>query len=674
MTPRSGDFPTRMRASTPSATSGATRWRRRRLGAWLALASALSLSACSDAVEGERPKEILTAPGPLVAGVAEVKMPVPIGIGTMGYGALDVEPSVTPFADKFPGTTRQHGALTLKAVALSRGEGHELILVRTDTVGVFQHLREAVLDELERRTGRDYDEALVIAGNHTHSGPGRLLMVDGLLTLLGDTFFPEFYERVLFALVDVIEDAIADQRPAEVGYALAGSSDAHNDRRCENDALMQLQESPDLPVIAVRRAGTIDAVVASYAYHGTILGLDDLTLSGDMGGAAEQRISERFDHPVTVLLFNSWGGDMAPGDVETDAVGAEQPGAYDRMDGLGELLADAIMPKVESVTFDAEPTVRARTFRTRVDREALGYQGYDFDYPNGGVYCGLGGQGNCDDDMPLHGLDDFCVAFDAEEPAPKQTLFTAGQIGDLYFITGTGEWSTQLAGDLLDRMRERTGADAMFLGYANDYTGYSLTERDWWQGGYETGGALWGPKQGDYLAARAFEAFASYVDTFVAPPYEQPAPIAPFSGYAFDPRVAETALDLGVVATDVLPSATATDVVTFAVHGSDPWLGTPVATLERDDGGSFVPVLRNNGRPLESDGYDFWVELTVSPSYADAPNAPARAFLWSFHLPVRRRAAGPSAPTLTGDHRLRVALPTADGDTVVVESATFTVE
>src|SRR5687767_1580234 len=83
------------------------------------------------APERPRVKEELPPPGPLVAGIAEAKLPAPVGIGTMGYGSQNAQPSVTPFAEIFPGTTRQHGALTLKAVALSRGPLHEVIIVRT---------------------------------------------------------------------------------------------------------------------------------------------------------------------------------------------------------------------------------------------------------------------------------------------------------------------------------------------------------------------------------------------------------------------------------------------------------------------------------------------------------------------------------------------------------------
>lgn len=650
----------------------------KRFGAW-ALLGALWGCGGDDPVpvvpEIPRDKEALPDPGALVAGVAELKLPVPVGIGTMGYGAIGVDDSITPFADEFPGTVRQHAALTLKAVALSRGDAYELVLVRADTIGIFAQLREAVLIEVEARTGRDLRHGLVLAGNHTHSGPGRLLMTDGQLTLLGDTFFPEFYERMIGAFADVIEAALADQAPAEIGYAIASTSEAHNDRRCENDPLDQVQEDPAMPVVAVRRDGVVDAIIASYAYHGTILGLDDLTLSGDMGAVVEQKIEERFDRPVSVLFFNSWGGDMSPGSaqIEPGATGADQPGGYDRMESLGEIVADALMPALATIDYDDEATIRARTHRARIDREVLGYGQYEFPYEHGGVFCGLGGMGECSQVKPNEKLDEICLRFDEDDLLPKQTTFTAGQIGDLYFVTGTGEWSTNLAAGVLDRMRAKTGGDAMFIGYSQDYTGYSLNEADWWQGGYETSGGLWGPRQGDYLAARLAEIFETYHDQYVTPPFPEPEPVAPFTGYSFAPYEPETPVDLGTIAVDVPATVGPTDVVRFTVLGADPWLGTPVAVLERDDGeGNFVAVTRGNGRVVDSDSYDLWVDLAVDPPYAAVAPPADRAFAWTFNLPATRRVST-TIPALVGPHRLTVTLPTADG-AITVSSAPFEVQ
>lgn len=649
----------------------------------LLLAITLTFTACngdddddSSGVPGDDDTtEVIPDPGEFQAGMATTKMPVPLGIGTSGYGGIGQDPSITPFADNYPGTTRQHGALTFKAVALSRGEHYEVIFVRTDTVGVFQHLREAVLDELETRLGRDLDDALIIGANHSHSGPGRMIDTDGVLTLLADTFFPEFYDNVVQALADVVEAALADVSPAEIGFAMGSSSTAHSDRRCENDALSVVQENPALPILAVQRDGQVDALVTSYGYHGTVLDIDDLTLCPDMGGIAEMKIAERFDHPVTVILFNAWGGDMSPGDEDIDpgAVGAELPGGFEKMEGLGIVLADAIEPTLDSMVYTDVPELRARTGRVQLGREALEYADDEFPYPYGGVYCGGAGDGNCVDDTPMEGMDEACVPFPEDEPAPELTVVTVGQIDEMYFVTGTGEWVTNLADNLLGDLWTATGSDdLMFIGYAQDYTGYSLTEEDWWQGGYETGGTLWGPRQGDHIAARSAELFQAFHDPTYELPFTEPDPVEPFSGYTYDPYAAEVGLDAGNIATDVPGSAGATDVVTFTVLGGDPWLGVPMATLEQDTGGDFSPVLRNDGTDVTSDGYEFWVDLEVDPSYEDTMPSAVRTFYWTFSFPISHRAPT-TLPSLTGDLRFTVDVPTSDGTVEQATTGTFTV-
>ncbi len=621
-----------------------------------------------------RTHEEVPAAGPLVAGIAEITIPVPVGIGTMGFGAFGAAPSPSPFADLFPATTRAHGTLRFRAVALSRGDAHELIVVRMDTVGIFQQLREAVLDALETRLGRRLDDALVLAGNHTHSGPGRLLMASGALVQLGDHFFPEVYDHIVDALADVIEAAVDDEAPAELGIAIAHTSAGHNDRRCENDPLPQLQELGDMPLIAVRREGRLDAVIASYAYHGTVLDIETHTLSGDMGGVAERRIEEHFDHPVSVLLFNSWGADMSPSDppIAPTAQGADQPGGYDRMQAIGDVLADALVPAALGITYESDPEVRARTFRVPLDTTWIGYPTGTFNYPNGGAFCGLGSDGNCTEIMPDTSLTRSCIRIQASEGLPHQTLMTAGQIGELYFVTAPGEWSTALANGVLAQVRTATGMpDAMLLGYANDYTGYSLNEPDWYQGGYEASGALWGPKQGDYLAARLTDVFGSYFERWNEPPWREPSAVPPFSGYTYDPYVPEGAIGAGTIATDAQPSYAQTDVVTFVVDGSDPWLGTPIATLEHDTGGgTFVPVTRPNGTVVDTTSYDSWIDLAVTPDYATTERADTRTFAWTIHYPVSSRPG--AAVALSGSYRFRVSIPTATGPTEVM-TRTFVV-
>ncbi len=619
-----------------------------------------ALTACTGGDTTPAPE-----PGALTAGIATARIPAPVGIGTAGNGPFDAPTSDSPFADIYPATKHLHGHPEIKVVTLSRGEGFELIFVRVDAVGMFQQLRRAIVLELEERTGVDYDHALIVGATHTHSGPGRVLDAGGFFDLVADRFFPEFYAAFVDTLVDTIEASLVDLQPARVGHVMGACSDAHSDRRCE-DGLDY--ENPELPIVAVERNDRIEALVMSYAVHGTVLGIDELFLSQDVSGAIESAVEDTFDHPVEALLFNSWGADMAPATPTVDQqAGAAQPGGFDKMDAVGAVMAESVTEALAGLTLQDTPTLGATTSRLYIDREMIGYADDEFEYEYGGVYCE--GGDDCDTSTVEEELDSRCIPFNEDYPAPNQTVVTAGQIGDLHFITFPGEPGTLLAEALMADLRETHDdvGDLAFFGYSQDYLGYSILEEDWWQGGYEASGALWGPRQGEHLSFWAWLAFGTYKKTHIMG--QEPAPITPFDDPVFEPYAVETAEDPTTVLTDVATQVGSEDVVTFSVLGEDAWLGTPTAALETADG---EPVLRPNGTPIVSDGYRFWIDHAVEPTYEDEETASSRRFSWTFHLPVQKAVIGAHSLD-AGDYQLRVSVPRADGSTSEVTSGVFTV-
>ena len=191
-----------------------------------------------------------------------------------------------------------------------------------------------------------------------------------------------------------------DLSPATLGVGSAYSGDGHEDRRCE-DGLTY--ENGDIPLIAVERGGELDALVMAYAVHGTVLTIDDLTLSQDVSGGIEQAVADRFDREVLVTMFNSWGGDMAPGSPElTLQEGAERPEGYDQMEQVGAAVADAVLLALDDIVWQDEPTIAASTHRSHIDREWIGYDDDTFPFEYGGVYCEVPGEeADCDPDTTI---------------------------------------------------------------------------------------------------------------------------------------------------------------------------------------------------------------------------------------------------------------------------------
>lgn len=588
---------------------------------------------------------------PLRVGVAEKTMPVPVGINTAGYGGTSGVK--TPFIENFLGTTAVWEHPDFKVVFVEGGMGR-LIFVRSDTVGFASPVWQALIVRLAARTGQDFSNELIVGATHTHSGPGRLIV--GAMEVLADSFFPQFFDRIVDTLVDTILAAYDDLEPARFGYTIAFDSEMHKDRRCQNPIL----EAPDMPILRFDDLeGNTRAVLMTYAVHGTVLSASMHHLSQDVHGGIERKVQEMFDSYVPVLLFNSWGADMSPGTPlppTNPGPYSDVDGSYTTCEGIGNRAVQTISGVWDSIDMKDEADLSSLTLWVPLNRDALGYEDGEFPFEWGAVYCGGGSDTNCwtGEPTPIPDLDKGCLFFPEELPAPDRTLLTVGRLGDLMFATFPGEAVTQIGIDLRDEISKETGGlDVAFFGYAQDYIGYATPEWDFYQGGYEAAGAIWGPKQGDYLKARILETAKKLIDDSYPLSWESPGPVEAPGTDGFAPWKATASTNPGVVSTQVLPEYGLTDVVEFAFAGGDPWLIAPRVFLEMKEGGDFVPFLRKNGSKVNSHGYEFSMHFREEPNYFDAPHAAERTFTWTIRLPITR-VADQITPVTPGTYRLRV--------------------
>ena len=82
----------------------------------------------------------------------------------------------------------------------------------------------------------------------------------------------------------------------------------------------------------------------------------------------------------------------------------------------------------------------------------------------------------------------------------------------------------------------------------------------------------------------------------------------------------------------------------------------PLATLEvQTESGEFEPLLRRNTTPISSDGYEFELEVSVTPSYDDVDGPVERVFEWSVRFATLRAAASTNPALVGGTYRIRVS-------------------
>ena len=611
----------------------------------------------TDLQEGPFPLPELAEDSGFKVGAAAGLLPGPLGMPTVGN--MPAPGIKSPYTDNFSASTYAYLYPTVQVIALEGGT-ERLLLVRLDLIGINVSYVNRVAAELSEVTGYDWAGKVIVGTTHTHSGPGRF-GAGFVFSVMADTFFPHFFDRLVKDTVDLAVEAILDMEDGKMGYGEVETDQLHNDRRCENP---ELRDDRVRILRFDRDDDSVKALVLVHSVHGTVIGPGEHYLSRDVVGGIETKVSESFDQPVAVMFLQAGAGDMSPGGPPVDESSPLPviPHDHSRIEKVGEAAADAVQSVVWDIATEADVSVSSVSHYPPISREALGYKDGEFPFEGGGAYCGTTMDSECwtEDAQPIEDLDKMCLDIEMyteaagnKESAPDRTLITAARLNDILLVTIPGEPVTQIMLDVEE------GIAALFpdqkhtivMGYSQDYIGYSTPEWDWYLGGYEASGAIWGPKQGDYLAAKAIEIAATILDDSRALPFDGKGPfplLKPANG-SFLPSGSAAA---PAVKTEPAEKVAVGETVVFEFTGGDPWFLLPTVILEKEAGGDFKPVLRKNQTVVDSTGYEFGATVTYDPTYKDEPKAKTRTFVWMFELPTDRRVASSAFP-MSGTYRLR---------------------
>ncbi|MCA9176610.1 MAG: neutral/alkaline non-lysosomal ceramidase N-terminal domain-containing protein [Planctomycetales bacterium] len=193
--------------------------------------------------------------------------------------------------------------LYAKCVALQDQQGHRVVMVTLDLIGVLEELRTKVASEVEKRHGLPA-HALLMNASHTHCGPA-----------YGRDDTKDYFNELADHLVRIIGESLENMTPARLTYSFSKASVAMNRRTPSGDTFLN-HPNPfgpvdhTVPVLSVRgEDDQLRAVVFGYACHNTTMGFRKWL--GDYAGYAQQYLEE--DHPgLTALFMMGCGGDQNP--------------------------------------------------------------------------------------------------------------------------------------------------------------------------------------------------------------------------------------------------------------------------------------------------------------------------------------------------------------------------
>ncbi|MGO8817387.1 MAG: neutral/alkaline non-lysosomal ceramidase N-terminal domain-containing protein [Terriglobia bacterium] len=246
------------------------------------------------------------------------------GLGAAQFRASVVKIDITPDKSEWllgygpRQSTGVHDHLFHRIVAMDDGTT-QFYLISTDICLYSPSVYDQVKAEIEKQTGIKPIQIWWTV-THTHAAPE--LGPPGL----GAVFMGERYEHdhnteysawAEKKLIEGVKEAQAKLEPARlgVGWGMAMANINRRARDEEGEAFLGL--NPDGPadraigLLRLEKAdGSLLALVANYAMHGTVLGDTNKIISGDAPGIIADYVEEKLGAPM--LYINGAAGNLAP--------------------------------------------------------------------------------------------------------------------------------------------------------------------------------------------------------------------------------------------------------------------------------------------------------------------------------------------------------------------------
>ena len=375
----------------------------------------------------------------------------------LGYGARE--------------STGVHDKIYHRIVVMDDGAS-KFYLVSSDICLVSPSEYDRVAKILEEKYGIEKNN-FWWSVTHTHSAPE--VGPPGLPEVfLGNRYEHQFdtayTNMVAGELVDGIGEALSELKPAGLGVGW-GYSQANINRRARDvDNKAFLGMNPDGPVdrrigilkLTDSKSGEAMALIANYAIHGTVMGGENLLISGDAPGVVSEYVEQETGAPL--LFINGAAGNIAP---IYSVYPSPQAG---RLSQFRALLGDKIIQAQEGIA-------------TNIQNVSLQAQELIISTPR------------------KNGLDWPNDLQDYSRQSADGTHLIQLPVRFLKLNDDIAIWSAplELFCEVSNEIRQRSPFPFTFyFGYTNGWLGYMLTEEEIQYGGYE-------PTVSPYLPSAARE-------------------------------------------------------------------------------------------------------------------------------------------------------------------------
>ena len=244
----------------------------------------------------------------------------------VGGAKVDITPELpirlAGYQSRVAEATRVEASLSARALAIGSDADGPVVIVTADVIAVSETMSDAVAAAVRAKHPGLTRERIAVCATHQHTGPA----IAGTIPFMFSRDLPaeenarieRYAARLQEKLIEVALAALADRRPARLGWAQGTAEFAVNRRLIVDGKHTGYKATPGgpvdhaLPVLrAVDAQGAVRAVLVNYACHCTTLKGGDNYVHPDWAGEAAKRIEGRHAGAVALVAIGC-GADADP--------------------------------------------------------------------------------------------------------------------------------------------------------------------------------------------------------------------------------------------------------------------------------------------------------------------------------------------------------------------------
>ena len=392
----------------------------------------------------------------ILAGTSKISInPIHNGLKVQlgGYGERQGKPAL--------GT---HDETWAKILALKNNEDY-LFLITLDICHVPWTLVEHTVKKAEL-TYLNQNNVIMMA-SHTHAGlEGMSIDERNIINNPNIGIFDaEVLDYVSSQLAKGIQESVKKLYPVNFSAGKIETKGLNKNRRHD-----ELPTDPYLTVLRLDKGNKPWVIFVNFTAHETIMSPNEMFLSAGYPGIIQRTVETFF--PETICMFsNGAEGDVAP-------AGYTGSSAWESMENYGLSLAKHVVDIVKDLKPEPITVFKHNVLWGELPQKQVAP---DFVKIAGKEY-------NVSEQM---------VTAMINQLFPSTAPFHLLQINDYALVTFPGEPITEIGMNVKQKLKEQGIRYPVVTSLTNDLIGYILTEKEYYQSGYEVTASFYGPTLGD---------------------------------------------------------------------------------------------------------------------------------------------------------------------------------